>query len=1047
MISNFFIDRPIFASVISIVITLAGLVALKALPVEQYPNITPPQIQVSATYTGADAATVSNTVAAPIEQQINGVEDMIYMYSQNSSTGNYACSVFFNIGSDPDLAQINVQNRVNLALPQLPEEVKRTGVNVQKQTPNILMIIAMESPSGAYDDIFISNYANINVVNDIQRLNGVSNANIIGARIYSMRIWLRPDLMAQLKLTTNDIVQAVQDQNAQYGIGMIGRAPNTNPVQLTLPVTTLGRLSEPEQFENIILKTNADGSMVLLKDVGRVELGAQDYSVIGELDGKKMTLIAVYQQYGANALDVSNEVKKTMEKLSKNFPKGIVYSIPYDTTIFINASIREVSETIFISAALVILVVYIFLQNLRATLVPVLAMVVSIIGTMAGMYVLGFSLNTLTLFGIVLAIGIVVDDAIVVIENVERNLRLGGCTAKEAAKKAMDEVTGPVIAVVFVLVSVFIPVAFLGGIAGQLYKQFAITISVSVVFSGIVALTLSPAIAAILLKNEHKPNRFSNWFNRSFDRISEHYSKMVRWILNKAFLTVVTFLGILCLLAYFFISTPTSFVPNEDQGYLISIVNLPDGASLDRANEVSMKLYEMTKDNPALEHFISLTGYSVLENLNRTQVDTLFIVLKDWSLRTAFPLHAEQVLKKLQGEYYTVPEAQALVFNPPAIQGLGTVGGFEFWIQNRGNGDDAALEEVTNKLLEASKKRPELRGLTSNIQTDNMQLFIDLNRYQARLLGVSIADVFQTLQMQLGSLYINQFNKYGWVFQVNAQAEPKYRATIDDIGNIFVRNNKGDMVQLKSIMTIKQTRGPTLVSRFNTFTGARINGGAAPGYTSGQAIAAMEELAKENLPEDFGYSWSGEAYQEITAGGSSSSVLLGGMVMVFLILAALYERWSVPFAVILAVPFGILGAFIAIWLRGMSNDVYFQVGLVTLIALSAKNAILIVEFALQKHHEGMNVFDAAVEASKLRLRAILMTSLTTIFGAIPLVIASGAGAASRHSVGTGLMGGMISATILAIFFVPLFFKLILRYSESRLEKQEKKVEKVKNENG
>lgn len=1035
MISNFFIDRPIFASVISIVITLTGLVALFTLPIEQYPNITPPQIQVTATYTGADAKTIANTVAAPIEQQINGVQDMIYMYSQSSASGNYTCSVFFDIGSNADLAQINVQNRVNLGLPQVPEEVRRTGVNIQKQTPNILMIVAIDSPDGSYDDIFISNYANINVVDEILRLPGVSNANIIGARNYSMRIWLRPDLMAQLKLTTNDIVAAIQDQNADYGIGQIGRAPTAGPVQLTLPVTTIGRLADASEFENIILRANLDGSMVLLKDVGHVELGAQDYTVIGELDNKAMTLIAIYQQYGANALDVAEQVRKAMKDLSKNFPKGLIYTVPYDTTIFITASIKEVAETIFISAGLVILVVFVFLQNFRATLVPILAMVVSIIGTMAGMHVLGFSLNTLTLFGIVLAIGIVVDDAIVVIENVERNLRIGGCTAKEAAKKAMDEVTGPVIAVVFVLVAVFLPVALLGGIAGQLYKQFAITISVSVVYSGIVALTLSPAIAAILLEKERKESRFSKWFNDTFDKISESYSRAVSWIVHRTFLAFCTFGGIVALVAYFFITTPKSFVPNEDQGYLVAMVNLPDGSSLNRSNAVAIKLYDMVKNNPALNHFISLVGFSYLENLNRTPIDTLFIVLKDWSQRKAASMHANEILKAFQAEYDQVEEAQVFLFNPPSIQGLGTVGGFEFWVENRGNASDTDLENVVAQFIAEGSKRPELMGLTTNIQTDNMQLFVDLDRYKTRALGVKIADVFQTLQVQLGSLFINNFNKYGWVFQVTAQAEPAYRATIDDIGNLYVRSSYDQMVQLKSIMSVKYSKGPTLVSRFNGFTAARINGGASPGYSSGQAMQAMEEIAAQVLPQGMTYSWSGEAYQQKKSGSSSSFVLIGGLIMVFLILAALYEKWSMPFAVILAVPLGILGAFLAIWIYGMSNDVYFQVGLVTLIALSAKNAILIVEFAVQKRNEGMSIIESAIEASKLRLRAILMTSLTTIFGAIPLVIASGAGAASRHSVGTGVMGGMITATFLAIFFVPFFYKSISTWTQSPEEEK------------
>lgn len=1034
MISHFFIDRPIFAFVLSIIITLAGLFALRMLPIEQYPNITPPQIQVTASYAGADASTVAASVAAPIEQLVNGVEDMIYMYSQNSSNGDIALSIFFEIGSNIDMAQVNVQNRVNMALPQLPEEVQRTGVQIKKQTPNILQLVAIQSPDQRYDNIFVSNYTTINVVDEILRLPGISNAMIVNARDYSMRIWLRPDRLAQLQLTTHDVIKAVQAQNNNFTAGLLGYPPTNSSTQLTVPLTGQGRLDNPKQFEDIILRANNDGSYVQIKDVGRVELGAATYDVDGSLNGKTTSMIAIYPLFGANALEVAGEVRKTMERLSKNFPEGLEYTIPYDTTDFITASIHEVTKTIFEAAILVSLVVLIFLQNLRATLIPIIAMIVSIVGTFAGMYVLGFSLNTLTLFGMVLAIGIVVDDAIVVIENVERNMRELKLLPRAAAHKAMEEVSGPVVAIVFVLCAVFIPVAFLGGIAGQLYKQFAITISVSVVISGFVALTLSPALAALILKPHTSPSRFSLLFNKGFDAFTNGYMHITKWILNHAWAGLLLFTSVITILVILNHVIPTSFIPQEDQGYLMALVNMPDASSLDRTKEVDTAITEIALDIPGVENMVSLTGFSLLESLNRLQMGTNFITLKNWDQRRIPVLQAGAIQAALNKKYSAISDAQIMTFNPPAIQGLGTVGGFEFWIENRGDGDIQALETVTQNFIAKARGRPELQGLTTSIQTNNMQLYVDLDRYKAETLGVTISEVFQTLQIFLGSLYINNFNKFGRVFQVNVQAEPTYRSNLQNLEDMYVRSIHNEMVPLKSFLSTHYTKGANLVSRFNGFTSAKIIGGAAPGYSSGQAMAAMEQLAKEELPEQMTYAWSGEAYQEKKTGGTSTNVLLIGVLMVFLILSALYERWSLPFAIILAVPFGLMGAFLAIWIRGISNDVYFNVGLVTLIALSAKNAILIVEFAIIKREEGLSVLEAAMEAAKLRFRAILMTSLTFILGVFPLVISSGAGAASRHSVGTGVFGGMIAATILAVFLVPLLYKLI----DQRIEKKEKR---------
>ncbi|MBA3237263.1 MAG: multidrug efflux RND transporter permease subunit [Parachlamydiaceae bacterium] len=1035
MFASFFIDRPVFACVISIIITLLGLVALRALPIEQYPNITPPQIQIGAVYPGADATTVALNVAAPIEQQINGVENMIYMNSQNSANGDMSLTVFFEIGTDADIAQVNVQNRINMALPQLPFETQQIGVTVKKQTPNILLVVTMQSPNGTYDDIALSNYATINVVDELLRVPGISDVQIVNARDYSMRLWLRPDRMAQMDLTTTDIVEAVKEQNSNFGIGQIGRTPTSGPVQLTLPIATKGRLSTTEEFENIILRGNEDGSFVTMKDIGRAELGAQNYDVDGELNGKNASVIAIYQQFGANALDVAEDVKKTLDRLSKNFPEGIVYQIPYDTTNYIRKSIGEVVKTIFEAAFLVCLVVLIFLQRFRATIVPILAMVVSIVGTFAGMYVLGFSINTLTLFGLVLAVGTVVDDAIVVIENIERNIRELGLSAKMAAHKAMEEVSGPVVAIVFVLCAVFLPVAFLGGIAGQLYRQFAITIAVSVVISGIVALTLSPALAVILLeKASASPSRLGQWFNRHFDRLTELYIVAAKKILDIPLLGGAIFIGVLALLGLLVYTTPMSFVPEEDQGYLIAAVTLPDGASLQRTEKIDQEVYELAAPQPGVENVLAFSGFSMLDGSNRPSAGANFITLTDWDVRKAPELQAHAIQKSLSQKYANIPEAQIWLLNPPAIQGLGTVGGFEFWIESRGEAQMEKLEEVVGGFIAKANKLPELQHVMSTIQANNMQLFVDLDRYKARALGVSIADVFQSLQVLMGSLYINDFNKFGRTFRVTAQAEPSFRAKISDIDEIYVRSKTGQMVPLSALIKVNYSKGPTLVTRFNGFAAGKIFGSAAPGYSSGEAMNAMEKLAATELPEGMTYSWSGESYQEKATGGKSTGVLIGGIVMVFLILCALYERWSLPLAVICAIPFGLLGAFLAIWIRGTTNDVYFQVGLVTLIALAAKNAILIVEFALLKYQEGLPLAEAALEAAKLRFRAILMTSLTFILGVLPLVFAQGAGAASRQSVGTGVFGGMIAATILAVLLVPLFFKLIVQWTENGSKK-------------
>lgn len=1027
MISKFFLGRPVFACVLSILIVLVGGVSLFTLPIEQYPNIVPPQVQVSINFPGASGEVIAETVAAPLEEQINGVENMIYMYSQSSSSGSYVLNVFFKVGADIDQALNNVQDRVDVAMSQLPDVVQKEGIIVRKQTPTILLAVAVESPDGRYDDLFVNNYTAIHLVEAIQRLEGVSNAMVINAENYAMRIWLRPDKMAQLGISTNDVIDAIQEQNKDYPLGLLGMPPVVGEVPLTIPVTSLGRLSTPEQYEQIILRANSDGSTVTIGNIGTVRLGSQSYMVTGQLNDRSAAIIAVYQDYGSNALDVAAAVKQTMKELSKRFPPGLTYSIPYDTTTYIKVSIDEVERTLFEAALLVALVVFIFLHSLRATLIPVIAMVVSIIGTFTGMHLLGFSLNTLTLFGLVLSIGIVVDDAIVVVENVERNMRVKNLNSREAALAAMREVSEPIVAIVFVLCAVFVPVAFIGGVAGELYKQFAITISISVVFSGLVALTLSPVLAAYFFKKARKETKLGDYFNHFMGVLTNIYVKGAEWLLRHWIIGAAIFILSLGALAFLFKIIPTSFVPQEDQGYLFAFADLPDPASLQRTEEVTNSVEAIVMKNPAVDSFIGLSGFSLLNNIAQTGMGTYFIDLKNWKYRKTASLKAEGVLEELNERFESISAAQVLTLNPPAIPGMGTVGGYEFWIVNEGEGGAEELIETTQKFIEKAKERPEIGKLLTFLDTDNMQLYADVDRVKARALNVQIKAVYDTLQALLGSVYVNNFNKYGQVFQVMVQADPDYRSNLQEIGNIFVKSDSGQMVPLKSLVAFRFSKGQNLVSRFNNFPAAKLIGGPGKGYSSGAGIKALQEVADEVLPLDMDFAWSGIVYEAKTTGGSAPLVLGAALLLVFLILAALYERWSLPIAILLCVPFGILGALLSILIRGIDNDIYFQIGLVTLIALAAKNAILIVEFAIQaRKEEGLTVKEAALQGARQRFRAILMTSLTFIFGVLPLVISTGAGAASRHSVGTGVMGGMLFATLFGIFFIPLFYFLLDR---------------------
>ncbi|OHX10575.1 RND transporter [Chromobacterium amazonense] len=1033
MFSAFFIRRPIFASVISIVIMLAGLAAIKALPIEQYPEIVPPVVSVTASYPGASAEVIANTVAAPLEQAINGVDDMLYVQSSSASNGSLTLSVSFKIGTNPDQATINVNNRVQSVLSQLPEEVRRQGVNVRKKSTAILQVISLFSPNNSRDTLFISNYALLNIIDELKRIPGVGDVVNFAGQDYSMRIWLKPDKLAQLKLTPSDIASTIREQNSQFAAGKLGAEPTPQKLDFTYTVTTKGRLSEPEEFENIIVRANPDGSSVKLKDVARVELGALSYDFHGKHNGKATIPIGIFLAPGANQLATAQAVETEMKRLSANFPDGMSYGIPYDTTKFVEVSIKEVYNTLAEAMVLVFLVVFLFLQNWRATLIPCLAVPVSIIGTFAGMYLFGFTINTLTLFGLVLAIGIVVDDAIVVLENVERLMTQEGLSPREASFKAMQEVSGALVAIVLVLCSVFIPVAFLGGIAGQMYKQFAMTIAVSVVISGIVALTLTPALCALILKSEHQhTNRFFEWFNRWFDSLTSRYAGGVAFINKRAVLAILVFGGLIALSAGLFRIIPSSLAPDEDQGYVLAAAFLPDGASLQRTAATMDKLDAMMESNPAVKDRMSFAGFDILSGSNKTNSGVSFITLKPWDERKSPQLSSMAVVKDIFGKgMIGVTDGMVLAFNPPPISGMSNTGGFEAYVQDRAGGNSVELGEITKKLVAAAAKRPELKGVQTTFSANVPQVFVQLDRNKAKALGVPINSVFDTMQSTFGALYVNDFNKFGRTFRVQLQSEAPFRTKVDDLRNVYVRSQTGQMIPLTALVNIRQTTGPEILERFNVFPASKVVGGPAPGYSSGQALAALEDVAKETLPEGYTLAWTGSAFQEKSTSGSSALVFGFGMIMVFLILAAQYERWSLPISVLMAVPFAVFGALMANWLRGLANDVYFQVALVTLIGLSAKNAILIVEFAVQKMEEGLSAMDAALEAARLRFRPIVMTSLAFVLGCVPLAISSGAGSASRHSIGTGVIGGMLSATFIATFFIPLFFILIMKLGKQK----------------
>ncbi len=1047
MFSRFFIERPIFATVIAFIIVLAGLVSIKFLPVAQYPTITPVQIQVTTVYPGADSKTVASSVAAPIEAQINGVDNMLYMTSTSSNTGQMSITVYFSHDTNPDTAQVQVQNHVNLALPQLPEAVAQYGVSVQKKSASNLMIVTVFNKDGRYSPEYVTNYANVYVLDAIKRVDGAGQAQISGSPDQAMRIWMNPDRMASLGITTTDIQSAISKQNALFGAGQVGGQPSPNDVQLTFPVVTEPPSVLPSQYENIILRTSRDGSAIVhLKDVARAEMGRKLYIDINRLNGMPATPIVIAQQPGANGIEVVNGVKKTLENLKRTMPDGIEYAIPLDTTKFVRLSIKEVIITLFQAIFLVVLVVYLFLQSFRATIICIAAIFVSLIGTFAGMLAMGFSINLLTLFGIILAIGMVVDDAIVVVENVERNMVKKNLPPKEATILAMEEIGTSLIAVVLVMASVFIPAAFLPGTTGQLYKQFAITIVVSVVISGFVALTLTPAMCGLILKPSTPPQRgpFA-WFNRFFDKFTKAFGNGVVLMIKRMSVALVLFAIMIYGLIHLFHTLPTSFVPNEDQGYVISQLVMPDAASLGRTVATSSQIDDIIARNPAVAYRTVLNGFSLLDGQNKPNAATFFIALKDFddrysSAKRATKENAEAVLHQIAGlAAATISTGRLIPILPPAIPGIGTTGGFEFWIQDKGAGDPQRLYDVTQKFLAKAHLRPELSGLNSTFRAASQQLKAKVDRSKAVLLGVPVQDVYSAIQAQFGSITVSQFNQYSRVWNVVLQSDAPFRRTPSDITKLYTRSESGQMVPLSAMVTTEYVAGPDLVPHFNGFPAASVIGAAAPGYSSGEAISVMEEVARDVLPAGFDFSWAGMAYEEKKSGGTSAIAFIFGLLIVFLILAAQFESWTLPGAIMTAVPFGLLGALALNWIRGLNNDVYFQIGLLVLIGLGAKNAVLRVTFAVELRKKGLSIMDATIQAGEERLRPIIMTSLAFILGVLPLAIATGAGANARHSIGTGIMGGMIGEATLAMLYVPLFFYLFDRLAERKKKKKEASV--------
>lgn len=1021
MLSTFFVDRPKFAFVLSILITLAGLISLATLPVAQFPEITPPVVQVSASYPGANAEVVESTVAQPLEEQVNGVENMIYLASTSGNDGTLNMQVTFEVGTNSDIAQVNVQNRVALAQPQLPEEVVRQGISVRKQSTSLLLVISLTSPAGSHDDIYLSNYATINLIDVLARIPGVGEATIFGARDYSMRMWLDAGRMAALGLDAADVVQAVREQNVQVAAGHIGAAPSAPDQQFQYTIRTQGRLADVAAFENIIVRARADGSMVRIRDIARVELGARDYGSFGLIDGRPAANIGIYQLPGANALAVATRVQAEVERISQRFPPDLDARILYDTTRFVDESIRQVATTLLEALALVVLVVYVFLQNWRMTIIPTVAIPVSLIGTFAALKLLGFSINTITLFGLVLSIGIVVDDAIIVVENVQRKLTQG-FAPRDAAVAAMREVTGPIIATSLVLLAVFVPVGFIPGITGKLYQNFALTIAVCVAISTVNALTLSPALCATVLRpHAERYGLLFRTFNRGFERLLAGYTASVRLLVRRVALVLVVFAVLVGGTVWGFLRLPGAFLPDEDQGYFFVNVQLPPAAALTRTTEVMTVVGDILKETPGVRNVVAIGGFSLLTGTSSSNAGALFAVLEPWFDRTAPELRIHSILAGLRGRLAAIPEASVVAFNAPAIQGLGETGGFDFQLQDPRGSDPQNLAAVLGALVIAANQQPELRNVFSTFQADVPQVWVDIDRDKAKKQGVPLDSLFATLQTQLGSFYVNDFNKFGRVYRVILEADKDYRRDPDDILRLYVRNERGEMVPLRTLASLSSTLGPESIRRFNLYRAAQVNGEAAPGFSSGDAIGAMQRLAATVLPDGMVYEWSGITLQELQAGQKAPLLFALALLFAYLFLVAQYESWSIPLSVMLSVPLAALGAVVGLAVAGLANDIYAQIGMVLLIGLAAKNAILIVEFARIRHQQGIAIAEAASGAATLRFRAIMMTAFAFILGVVPLLLASGAGAASRQSLGTTVFAGMLAATIVGTLLVPVFY--------------------------
>ncbi|WP_162166639.1 multidrug efflux RND transporter permease subunit [Campylobacter fetus] len=1027
MFSKFFINRPVFACVLSIIIVIAGYIGLKSSPIEEYPQLTPPQIMVQANYSGADAQTIADTIAAPLENAINGVKDMIYMQSTSSSAGSMSLSVYFKIGTDPQTATVNVSNRVTPALSLLPEEVKRVGVTVRERSSSILNVLSFYDPSGKMSDTEISNYVNINVADAIKRVPGVGDAVVIGNKDYSMRVWIKPDLLKKYSLTTTDVINSIQEQNSQYATGKIGEQPSQTSNPYVYAIKPEGRLKNVSEFENIIIKANNKGNIIKLKDVATVELGSQNYTFAGRINGATMIPMLVFLQSGANALDTADAIVKRVDELKASFPGDLTYVVGYDTTEFVKVSIDEVIKTFIEAMILVVIVMYMFLGNVRATIIPMLAVPVSILGAFGGLYAMGFSINLITLFALILAIGIVVDDAIIVIENVERILHEEpDLTVKEATIKAMGEIVAPVISIVLVLSAVFIPVSFMEGFVGVIQRQFALTLVVSVCISGLVALTLTPALCAMILrKKENPPFWFVRKFNEFFDFSTKVFTAGVAKILKHVIVSLICVGIIIFMMAELFKVVPGGLVPAEDKGSVLAITNLPPASTLSRTTEDTEFIRSIISQNPNVKNVTGLAGYDMLAGTLRENAGIMFISMIPWSQRPGEANSTAAFAAEFNKQMYMADRNSMTYFmTPPPIMGLSITGGFELFAQNLEGKNYSQIEADMQKVVAKANAHPALNMVRTTLDTNFPQYDLTLDKEKIKMMGINISDVFNTLSSTIGQYYVNDFNMLGKTFKVNIRAMSEYRDSPEDLRSLYVRSQDGEMIPLDSVVSLKRSLGPDNVDRFNAFPAAKIMGEPKPGYTSGDAIKAIEQIIKEELPTGYDIGWSGSAYQEVASTGKGAQAFVFGLIFVFLILAAQYERWLMPLAVVTAVPFSVFGSLLFTWGRGLSNDVYFQIGLLLLIGLAAKNAILIVEFAMQEHLAGKTIKEAAINAARMRFRPIVMTSLAFTLGVLPMVVATGAGAASRHALGTGVIGGMIAASTIAIFFVPLFFYIL-----------------------